>query len=108
MDLRQYYQKVRQIEEKISEAWVIISSLETSDGGKPGILTEVSRSRAAQIVAEGKAQLATPEETEGYRESQRAAIETAERALVAERVQVTVISDSDLRALKSSQKTKSN
>ena len=33
MDLRAYYQKIREIETRIEEAFAIVVSLETGDGG---------------------------------------------------------------------------
>ena len=50
MDLRVYYQKIRDIESKIAHEFPVVKSLETSDGGKPGILTEVPRRIAAKLV----------------------------------------------------------
>ena len=54
MDLRAYYQKIREIETRIEEAFAIVVSLETGDGGKAGIATEVSRGIAAKMVVEGR------------------------------------------------------
>jgi hypothetical protein len=76
MDLRGYYQKIREIEAKIAEAFAVIVSLESSDGGKAGTQTEVSRALAAKMIVEGLARLATPEEKRAF-ESQREAIPQA-------------------------------
>jgi hypothetical protein len=62
MDLKGYYQKVKEIEAKIEELFTVIVSLETGDGGKGGTQTEVSRSLAARMVVEGIARLATAAE----------------------------------------------
>lgn len=106
MDLRVYFQKVKQIESLIEAAFVIIISNETSDGGLPGIATEVTKAAAAKLVVENKARLATNEETLEFNNAKAKAKEEYERSLLAERVQFTVVSDTELKALKSVLKTK--
>lgn len=59
MDLRIFYQKVRKVEQEITEPHVVMVSLETPDGGKPGIKTEVSRESASRLIVEGRARLAS-------------------------------------------------
>jgi hypothetical protein len=72
MDLRGYYQKIREIEAKIDGVFAVIVSLESADGGKAGTQTEVTRALAAKMVAEGQARLATPAEKRAF-EGKRAA-----------------------------------
>ena len=62
MDLRVYYQKLRKIENEIPDDFPIVASRETSDGGKPGVLTQVPRALAARLITDGKADLAGAEE----------------------------------------------
>jgi hypothetical protein len=71
MDLRLFYQKMRKLESEIKDAHVVVVSLETPDGGKPGRLTEVNRENAARLVVEGRALLASDEEAAAFRESLR-------------------------------------
>ena len=66
MDVRIYFQKVRQIEASITTPHTVVMSLETPDGGKAGTMTEVSRIAAARLVAENKARLATEEESNEF------------------------------------------
>ena len=66
MDLRVFYQKIRQLEQEIEEPHVVVVSLETPDGGKPGVKTEVTRENAARMVVEGRARLASSSETADY------------------------------------------
>jgi hypothetical protein len=101
MDLRAFFQKLRKIEQGIVEPHVVMVSHETSDGGRPGQLAEVSRSNAARLILEGHAHLATAEESAEFRTTAQKALEDAQQRLLAEKVQVTVISDADLRAMKS-------
>ncbi len=58
MDLRGYYQKLRQLEASLPEPCVVISH-DTSDGGKAGVRTEVPRSIAAKMVTDGTARVAS-------------------------------------------------
>lgn len=101
MDLRIFYQKLRKIEQEIVDSHVVVVSHETPDGGRPGQLTEVPRSIAARLILESRAHLATAEESAAFRAAAQKALEEAQQRLVADKVQVNVISDADLRAMKS-------
>jgi coenzyme F420-reducing hydrogenase alpha subunit len=96
MDLKQYFRKIRQVEAGLSETFPLVVSLETPDGGKPGLVSEISREQAAKMIVEGRALLASEEEKELYREQQARAKDAAEKAELAKRVQVAIISDRDL------------
>ena len=101
MDLRVFYQKLKKIEQEIADPHTVVVSQETTDGGRAGQKSEVSRSVAARLILEGRARLATGDESSEYHaEVQKALLEAQQRA-VADRVQVNVISEADLRAIKS-------
>jgi hypothetical protein len=104
MEVRQYYQKIRQTEASIADIYVVVVSIDTGDGGVAGTATEVSRSNAARLIVDGKARLADPDEAKEYHERAEQARKAAEQKAGAARMQVTVISDADLRALKSGRK----
>jgi hypothetical protein len=106
MDLKAYYQKMRQIEASLGEAHVVVVSQETPDGGRAGVRTEVPRLVAAKMIVEGRARLATAEEASEYREQTAAAKQAAEQAASANRMQITVISEADLRALTGATRSK--
>ena len=106
MDIRTYFQKLRALEAEIEPAFVVVISHETPDGGKAGVANEVQRSVAAQLVMDGRARLATSEEAQVFRAEQNAGRAEAEQKQSAARLQVTVISDADLRALRSSSRPK--
>src|SRR5580704_11667977 len=91
MDLRAYYQKVREAEAGMTSPHVVIVSLATPDGGKPGVVTEVPTPIAARMVVEGGARQATEAEIRVFREQQTAAKQAAEDAVVASKVQVVVV-----------------
>ena len=67
MDLKVYYQKIRDNEADIKESFPIVVSLETADGGKAGAFTEVPRAVAAKLMADGMARLASKEEAAAFR-----------------------------------------
>jgi len=97
MDLKQYFRKIRQIEATLSEAFPLVVSLETADGGKPGLVTEISREQAAKMIVEGRAALASEEEKEFYRVRQAYARDAAEQSELARHVQIAIVSDRDLK-----------
>jgi hypothetical protein len=102
VDIRIFFQKMREVEASLPTPYVLVVSLDTSDGGKAGTKTEVTREVGAKLIVDGKARLATDEELELYREQERAARTAAEQAMMAGKVQLAVLSDQEIRALRSS------
>jgi hypothetical protein len=100
MDMRVYYRKIRQMEEQLREDPVVVISLETPDGGKPGVPTEVSRRNAARLIVEGRAQLANTEESTCFLEAQKQAKLAADEMEAARRVQFTVVPSTEMKNLK--------
>ena len=105
MDLRAYYRKIRDLEATLDEKDVVVVSLATPDGGQEGIQTEVARRVGCQLVVEGKARLATTEESASYRESVKQAQQEAELNAEGRRLQVSVLSEQDLRSLRLAMKS---
>lgn len=106
MDLRVFYQKIKQAEEAILETFVVVVSRETPDGGRAGLKTEVPRGLAARLVVEGRAVLASVEEAEAYRAELAEIKRKAELAETTRNggVQVAVLSEAQFRALKGATK----
>ena len=100
MDLRLYFHKIRTIEATILAEHTVVVSLETSDGGRPGQLSEVSRAVAAKLVVQGKARLASDEESVEFKQGIRDAKKAADDLLAKDRVQINVLQDSDLELLR--------
>jgi hypothetical protein len=98
MDLRLYFQKLAETEQIIESPFVFVTSLATPDGGKEGVVSEVTRSVAAQLFVEGRARLATDTERAEHRTRMERALAAAEQERLASKVQVTVVSDPDLRS----------
>lgn len=97
MDLKGYYRKIREVEESIEQPHVVISSHATGDGGREGVMTEVTRANSARMIVEGKARLATPEESAAFYDRVKAAREAIEAEEAKKRVQVTMITEAQLR-----------
>lgn len=97
MDLKQYFKKINDTEETIKEQYPLIVSLETTDGGKAGAVVEVSRREAAKALVENRAVLANEQQTTAYFEREAARRKTAEKADLSRRLQIAIISDSDMR-----------
>jgi hypothetical protein len=104
MDMRVFYQKVRDLENGIEEDSVLTVSLDTPDGGKEGVLTEVSKRIAARAVVEGKARLATKEEAAAYRAETAARHKEFEERMLVNQAKFSVIAESDLKAIRSALK----
>ncbi len=101
MDLQVYYQKIRELETKMTDEFPLVVSVETADGGKSGTKTEVARRLAAKLLVEGTVRLASKDEAKAYREAVADARRVAERAATAARLQLTVLSTTDLDRLRS-------
>jgi hypothetical protein len=99
MDVRTYYQKIRDMEKAIPTSFAVVISEATDDGGKKGVLVEVPRYLAAKMVVEGSAQLAPAAETAAFREAQETAYQSAQQAATAARVEVTMVSSDELKKL---------
>ena len=107
MDLQVYYQKIREMEKTIVDEFHLLVSMETADGGKGGTKTEVARRLAAKLLVEGMVRLATKDEAKAYREALGEAKRAAEREVAAARLQLTVLSTTELDRLRSeARKTK--
>jgi tRNA(Arg) A34 adenosine deaminase TadA len=102
MDLKGYYRKIREVEESIAPPHVVVSSHATGDGGRAGVLTEVSRANAAKLVVKGRARLATDEEVAAYHSEVRAAREAREADDARRRLQVTVLTEAEVREFRES------
>ena len=99
MDLRMYYQKIRDVEATIPTQYVVTISKATDDGGKSGLPVEVTRPVAAKMVVDGWAVLATAAQTTAFQQQQAAAFKAAQEAAAAARVEVTMVSSTDLKKL---------
>jgi hypothetical protein len=91
MDMRVYYQKIREQRASIADPFPVIVSHETADGGKAGIMTEVMPELAAKMTVDGTARLATAAEAMEFRRMAADAKKAADDAIAASKVQLTVV-----------------
>ncbi len=91
MDLKIYYQKIRDERDKIEEKYPVVVSLETQDGGKAGVPTEVPQALAARMIVDGRARRASEEEAQAFRQATADAKLLADELAEAAKVQFTVV-----------------
>ena len=101
MDLKIYYRKLREIEQGIAGEFVVLKSLPTPDGGVAGRLTEAPRAVAARMILEGAAEAAGAEESEAFRLKNIEEQKQEEQRRAAAKVEFTVLTNEQLRALQS-------
>ena len=106
MDLKTYYQRIREFAAGISGKSAVIVSLATPEGGRAGLLTEVPKEVAARMLADGMAVLAGEEETVRFHQEAQVRREDEERRRAAARIQVNVITEEQARALRPARKPK--
>ena len=98
MNVKAYYQKIRELERALADSFVVIVSHDTPDGGKGGLLTEVPKHLAARMIADERAHLASEEVTLQFREKSANAKRTAEELLLADKRQVRPVPASVIRS----------
>ena len=97
MDLKAYYRRIRELERGFETDHATVVSLETPDGGKAGVKTEVPSHVAARMIVEGRARAATEQEIKEFHERKSEAKRAADQVDASKRMQVTVVSEKDLR-----------
>ncbi len=105
MDLRAYYQKIRELERSFTDAYPVVVSQETPEGGIAGVLTEVPVYIAARMIVAGQARLSTEAEAKEFLELKADAKLTADGLDASRRMQVTVVAESDLKTPRTSKPT---
>ena len=91
MDLRAYYQQIREEEASLSRPSAVIVSIATADGGAEGVVTEAPTSIAARMIVQKRARRATHDEAMKFQERQDALRKAAEENAAASRLQVVVV-----------------
>jgi hypothetical protein len=97
MNVKAYYQKIRELEQTLTDSFVVIVSHDTPDGGRGGLLTEVPKHLAARMIADERAHLASEDATLQFREKSADATRTAEELLLADQRHVRSMPASELR-----------
>jgi hypothetical protein len=102
MDIREYFRKLRQAESEITGDYAVIVSTETPDGGKAGRVVEVTKAVAAHMIVDGRGRIATASEIKSFRAEMADLIEKEKAQQNAGKVQVTILSGEQLRAIRES------
>lgn len=100
MNLRDYYREITAQEASIEEPFALVISLQTPNGGRAGVVSEVNRVTAAKLIVDRQARLATPEEVKKLRDDQEEKRRQKDLASLQERVRMTRLAEDELRALK--------
>lgn len=100
MDMRAYFRKLKDAEERIPTKEAVVISEGTDDGGVAGVPSEVKRATAARLIVDGRARMATDEEAEQYRAEMREAKQQADEEYEALRAAYTVAKVGPMRPLK--------
>ncbi len=108
MNLKEYFRAVEAQEASIEDAFVLVISLSTPNGGKEGVVSEVNRTTAAKLLVEGKARLATPEEVAQVREEQEETRRRRELAALQDRIRMSRLAEVELETLKNALKATEN
>ena len=77
MDLRSYYQRIRETMAGLGTGDVWVESVATADGGKAGVFTQVPAQLAAKLIVDGKAKLADVAAAQAF-EKKREAMQARE------------------------------
>jgi hypothetical protein len=98
MNVKVYYQRIRELERTLADPFVVIVSHDTPDGGRGGLLTEVPKHLAARMIADERAHLASEDATLQFRGKSADAKRTAEEFLLADKRQVRPVPASEVRS----------
>jgi hypothetical protein len=104
MNLRTYYQKIRDLEQALVEPFVVLESHDTADGGKEGLLTEVPKQLAAKMIVDGRARLATEQAVREFHDKQVEAKRTTDQEAIANKMQMMLVPTAELMKAKRSAK----
>jgi hypothetical protein len=66
MNLRKYYEEVKQVREKLESEFVYLTTSETPNGGVEGRVFEVAADTAARMLVDRVARLSTEDEVAAY------------------------------------------
>jgi hypothetical protein len=91
MDVKSYYRKIHELATELGDGDVVVYSMKTEDGGREGVLTEVSPRVAGKLITENRARVATAEESAKFREMQQEALTRWEEERAAQRIQVQLL-----------------
>lgn len=86
MQLKERFHKIRAMREQIREPFVVIRSAATTDGGREGVLSQVSREIAASMIVDGRCTFANDTEREEFYRMDRESHEKQKAELMESRL----------------------
>lgn len=90
-----YYQNVKQTRAKLPEPYVFVTSMETTNGGKQGVISEVETALAARMIVDGSARESTPEEIAAHLAACEQLRAAAKEDELRSRLRVTLVNEPD-------------
>jgi RNA-binding protein YhbY len=87
VDLKAYFRKIRDAEKGLKGEYQLVVSMQTPDGGRAGVITEVATAIASRLIVEAKARRATDEETKRFYEEMAAQRKAVAKQVLASAVQ---------------------
>jgi len=99
MDLKAYYRRINEVERRIEEEYPVLRSLPTASGAGGGRLTETTRAIAARMIANGQAELVSPDEAQAFRTAAAEAARREAERRRASQIQFNVVTEETLREL---------
>jgi DNA-binding transcriptional regulator YbjK len=100
MNLKDYYREIDAVLATIESSFVRVVSLQTPNGGRAGVVSEVNRATAAKMIVEQSARLMTPEELAELTARQIEEQKRKELAELQDRMRVTLLADAERFALR--------
>lgn len=102
MNLKDYYKAISHVEAEIPDEFAFVVSLPTDNGGRGGVVAEVTRATAAKLIVDQQARLTTPAEARQAREDRKEQQRQKEMSALRERMRITRLAEDELRTLKKS------
>ncbi|MBI2686411.1 MAG: hypothetical protein HYX27_08850 [Acidobacteria bacterium] len=100
MNLKDYYREIAEREAEIADEFVFLVSLRTENGGREGVVSEVNRRTAAQMIVDKMARLATPDEVEEILAGREQLERRKEEAALQARLRRVIQAEEELTELK--------
>lgn len=96
MNLRRYYQQVREVEASLPDDDIVVRSKTTEAGGRAGKLTEVSRPVAAKLLTQDVVELVSPKDANSFRKARNELASKLRKERASQQIQFAVLSRADL------------
>lgn len=93
MNLRKYYESVKEARKKLPEPFAYVTSTSTPNGGVEGVVTEVETEIAARMIVDGVATPSSEEEISAFKERREANRIAAKEEELRNKVRITLVNE---------------